>query len=171
MRMSPFRSLSLSAALVRVHFAVTLLVLLLLPSLLVAEVEPPSGDGDAAEELEIRFSGLTRIIASHHEPNTYYFAANRIFKTRDFGATWEMISPDLTNHAKAPWVGECRCPMPSWARKVASDYPTMIFSFAESPVEAGVLWAGTNDGNIQLSRDACEVVTPPSASQLCYHLR
>lgn len=112
--------------------------------------QPRRNDGGPVEELEVRFNWNAPIIASPHDPSTVYFAGSRVFATTDFGNTWRPISPDLTTDdpEKQKTAGG-----PVWPENTTAEYHCTIISFAESPVEAGVLWAGTDDGNLQLSRD------------------
>lgn len=107
-------------------------------------------DGGPASELEYRFNWNAPIIASPFDPDSVYFCGNVVFRSHDFGTTWEVISPDLTTNdpAKQGTAGG-----PVWPENTTAEYHTTIISFAESPVEKGVLWAGTDDGNLQLSRD------------------
>jgi hypothetical protein len=79
-----------------------------------------------------------------------YFAGNVVWRSPDFGLTWERISPDLTRNDSTrhgPAGG------PVWYENTTAEYYSTIISVAESPVERGVLWVGTDDGNLQLSRD------------------
>jgi photosystem II stability/assembly factor-like uncharacterized protein len=112
-------------------------------------------DGGPVGELPYRFSWNAPIIASPNDPNVVYFAGNVLFKTTDFGSTWKIISPDLTTDDKSK-QGEAGGP--AWTENTTAEYHCTIISFAESPVPlgdsgAGALWAGTDDGNLQLSRD------------------
>ena len=112
--------------------------------------QPRRNDGGPVGELEYRFSWNAPIVRSPHDPDTIYFAANVIFKSPDFGTTWEIISPDLTTDdpAKQGDAGG-----PAWKENTTAEYHCTVISLAESPAEAGVVWAGTDDGNLQISRD------------------
>jgi len=112
--------------------------------------QPRRNDGGPAAELEYRFNWNAPIIASPHDPLTIYFAGNAVFQSTDFGDSWEVISPDLTTddpHKQGDAGG------PVWQENTTAEYHCTIISFAESPARAGVLWAGTDDGNLQISRD------------------
>jgi len=115
--------------------------------------QPRRNDGGPAEGLEFRFNWNAPIVASPHDPNKVYFAGNVVFESTDFGDSWRAISPDLTTDdpAKQGTAGG-----PVWPENTTAEYHCTIISFAESPVEPGVLWAGTDDGNLQLSRDGGE---------------
>ncbi len=107
-------------------------------------------DGGPVSELTYRFNWNAPIVASPHDGETIYFCGNVVFRSHDFGSTWDVISPDLTTNdpAKQGSAGG-----PVWPENTTAEYHTTIISFAESPVERGVLWVGTDDGNLQLSRD------------------
>jgi len=110
-------------------------------------------DGGPVGDLDYRFNWNSPIIQSPHDPLTVYFGGNVVFKTTDFGDTWETISPDLTTNdpdKQGPAGG------PAWYENTVAEWHTTIISLAESPHTAGILWAGTDDGNIQLSRDSGE---------------
>ncbi len=112
--------------------------------------QPKRNDGGPVGDLEYRFNWNAPIIASPHDPSVVYFGGNVVFRSEDFGDTWEVISPDLTTDdpAKQGPAGG-----PAWVENTTAEYHTTIISLAESPAEADVLWAGTDDGNLQLSRD------------------
>jgi len=112
--------------------------------------QPARNDGGPVGELPYRFSWNAPIIASPHDGTTIYFCGNVVFRSHDFGLTWQVISPDLTSDDPAK-QGEAAGPI--WTENTTAEYHTTIISFGESPVEKGVLWAGTDDGNLQLSRD------------------
>ena len=117
------------------------------------EVNPQTrrADGGPVESLAYRFNWNAPIVASPHDPEKVYFAGNVIFETRDFGTAWTQISPDLTTDdpEKQKQAGG-----PVWFENTTAEYHCTIISFAESPAAEGVLWVGTDDGKLQLSRDA-----------------
>jgi photosystem II stability/assembly factor-like uncharacterized protein len=108
-----------------------------------------SGGGPAAGQ-KYRFNWNSPIIPSPHDKNTVYFGGNVVFRSADFGKTWEQISPDLTTNdpEKQKDAGG-----PVAFENSTAEYHTTIISLAESPVQKGQLWAGTDDGNLQLSND------------------
>ena len=106
--------------------------------------------GDAIEDHKYRFNWDSPILISPHDVNTVFFGGNVVFKTSDQGYTWEEISPDLTTNDKSKQRtsgGEI------YQDNTAAEFHCTILTIAESPVEAGVLWVGTDDGNVQVSRD------------------
>ncbi len=100
-------------------------------------------------ELKYRFNWNAPIVLSPHDHNTVYFGSNVVFKSTDFGKTWTAISPDLTTNdpEKQKSVGTV------WTENTTAEYHCTVIRIAESPVQAGVIWAGTDDGNLQLTRD------------------
>ena len=112
--------------------------------------QPRRNDGGPAGELKYRFNWNAPIVPSPHDPETVYFAGNMVFKSTDFGLTWTPISPDLTTDDPAK-QGDAGGPI--WVENTTAEYHCTVISIAESPAEAGVLWAGTDDGKLQLSRD------------------
>lgn len=108
-----------------------------------------SGGGPALGE-KYRFNWNTPIVLSPHDKNTLYFAGNVVFKSTDFGKTWEKISPDLTTNdpEKQKDAGG-----PVAVENSTAEYYETIISLAESPVQKGLIWAGTDDGNLQVSTD------------------
>ena len=108
-----------------------------------------SGDGPALGE-KFRFNWNAPVLLSPHDKNTLYFGGNVVFKSTDFGKTWEQISPDLTTNdpEKQKDAGG-----PVAFENSTAEYHTTIISLAESPVQKGQIWAGTDDGNLQVTTD------------------
>jgi hypothetical protein len=113
-------------------------------------VQPEISDGTGAAALEHRFQWTAPIVISPHDPNTLYHGGERLFKTTDGGMHWEAISPDLTRNDKSKQ-------QPSGGTITIDDtgveYYDTIFAVAESPIAKGLIWAGTDDGLIQITRD------------------
>lgn len=106
--------------------------------------------GDAIFEHKYRFNWDSPIHISPHDPNTVYFGGNVLFKSSDRGYNWQEISPDLTTNDKSKQQssgGEI------YQDNTAAEFHCTILTIAESPVEKGVIWVGTDDGNIQVTRD------------------
>jgi photosystem II stability/assembly factor-like uncharacterized protein len=112
--------------------------------------QPQRNDGGPASGLRYRFNWNAPIVASPHDGKTIYFAGNVVFRSRDFGDTWQTISPDLTTDDKEK---QKDAGGPVWKENTTAENYCTIISFAESPAQKGVLWAGTDDGKLQLSRD------------------
>ena len=112
--------------------------------------QPRRGDGGPVSQLKYRFNWNTPIIASPHDPKTVYLGANVVFKSTDFGTTWKAISPDLT--ANLP-ERQRTAGGPAWPENTTAENYDTIISLEESPFQAGIIWVGTDDGNLQLTQD------------------
>ncbi|MBS1487821.1 MAG: glycosyl hydrolase [Bacteroidetes bacterium] len=106
--------------------------------------------GRASKDMKYRFNWNAPIIWSKHEPNTFYHGAQLLLRTRNNGMTWEEASPDLTRNEKdkqgkggGPYTVEA---------VGAENYGTLSYVI-ESPTEKGVIWTGSDDGLVQLTRD------------------
>jgi photosystem II stability/assembly factor-like uncharacterized protein len=113
-------------------------------------IYPDDGSGHGAEDLRYRFQWTAPIVISPHDPKTVYHAANVVFKTQDGGQSWQAISPDLTRNdaTKQKWAGG-----PITGDNTGVEFHNTIFAVAESPVEEGLIWAGSDDGLVHLTRD------------------
>jgi photosystem II stability/assembly factor-like uncharacterized protein len=117
--------------------------------------------GWAAKDLRYRFQWTFPLMLSPHDPNTLYAAAQVVFRSRDQGQHWEVISPDLSRNDPSTMEASGG---PITKDNTAVEYYGTVFALAESPVTPGLLWAGSDDGLIHLSRDHgghWENVTPP----------
>ena len=111
---------------------------------------PDNGSGHGAGDLRYRFQWTAPIVISPHDPKVVYHAANVLFRSDDGGQSWRAISPDLTRDdpAKQGWSGG-----PITGDNTGVEFYDTIFAVAESPLEPGLIWAGTDDGLVHLSRD------------------
>ncbi len=119
----------------------------------------------AASDMKYRFNWNAPIIWSQHEPNTFYHAAQLLLRTRDMGQTWEEASLDLTRNDKTK-QGKGGGPYTNEAVG-AENYGTIAYVI-ESPHERGVMWVGTDDGYVQLTRDGGKTwtnVTPKNLQE------
>ncbi len=114
-------------------------------------VWPEQTLGEGAGDVRYRFQWTCPIVLSPHDPNVLYHTANRVFRSLDEGASWDAISPDLTRN-DASKLGPSGGPITK--DNTGAEYYCTIFAFAESPVQRGVLWAGSDDGLVHVSRDA-----------------
>ncbi len=130
-------------------------------------VQPELSDAHGAANLEHRFQWTAPLMISPHDPNVLYHAAERLFKTTDGGVHWQAISPDLTRNDKSK-------------QKVSggditlddsgTEYYDTIFALAESPITKGLLWVGTDDGLVQITRDEGKTwtnITPKDLPEWC----
>jgi len=100
---------------------------------------------------KLRYNWNTPIALSPHDPNALYIGAQFLFKSNDHGKTWQRISPDLTTNNPEQQKQE-----ESGGVTVDNSYAEMhdtIFSISESPKQAALIWVGTDDGNLQVTRD------------------
>ena len=107
-------------------------------------------DGHAAADVPYRFQWTFPIVFSPHDRNTLYATAQKVFRTTDGGTHWQAISPDLTLHDPAT-LGPVGGPITR--DMTGTEWYATVFTFAESPVKAGVLWAGSDDGLVHVSAD------------------
>jgi hypothetical protein len=115
----------------------------------------------SVRDMKYRFNWTYPIVFSPHDPNVLYVAGNRIFKSTDLGQSWDIISPDLTRNIMSVIPPVSGGPITSLG--FAQTFTSVVFSFAESPLTAGELWAGTDDGLVQLSRDSGKTWTDVSS--------
>ena len=123
-------------------------------------VWPDNPMGWGAAELKYRFQWNFPIFFSPHDPEVLYAAGNVLFVSRDGGASWQALGGDLTRDDKSK-MGPSGGPITKDNTSV--EYYGTIFAALESPHEPGVLWAGSDDGLVHLSRDGGETwsdVTP-----------
>ncbi len=123
-------------------------------------VWPENWSGHAASEWKYRFQWTAPTVLSPHDPNVLYTGGNMVFKSTDEGHSWQAISDDLTR-ADPETLGPTGGPI-SKDMTGAEAYAT-VFAIAESPVERGTIWTGSDDGLIYLSRDGGDAwsnVTP-----------
>lgn len=106
--------------------------------------------GDAIGEHRYRFNWDAPIHISPHDPATVYFGGNVLFRSRDYGNSWDVISPDLTTDDPAKQQSSGG---DIYTDNTAAEFHTTILTIAESPVPPGVIWVGTDDGNIQVTQD------------------
>jgi photosystem II stability/assembly factor-like uncharacterized protein len=113
-------------------------------------VWPDNPMGWGAEGMKYRFQWNFPILFSPHDPNLLYTAGNVLFKTTNEGQSWQIISPDLTRDDKSK-LGPSGGPITKDNTSV--EYYCTIFTLAESSVQKGVIWTGSDDGLVQVTRD------------------
>lgn len=114
-------------------------------------IKPQPGKGEAA----YRWNWDAPLLISPHNPKTLFFCANKVFKTEDRGNSWQTISPDLTqqidrNQLKV--MGTIQSPDVVMKNKSTTIYGNIV-AFDQSPIDSNLLYAGTDDGLIQISQD------------------
>jgi photosystem II stability/assembly factor-like uncharacterized protein len=115
------------------------------------DVWPDNPMGAGAEAMKYRFQWNFPILFSPHDPNVLYTAGNILFKTTNEGQSWTAISPDLTRNDKTKQVPAGG---PITKDNTSVEYYDTIFTVSESPVKAGIIWTGSDDGLVHVTRDA-----------------
>ena len=106
--------------------------------------------GNPIAPYKYRFNWNSPIVRSPHDPKVIYYGGNVLFRTTNHGLSWETISPDLTTNDKSKQQssgGEIV------VDNTAAEFHCTIMAISESPAQKGVIWVGTDDGNIQVTRD------------------
>jgi photosystem II stability/assembly factor-like uncharacterized protein len=114
-------------------------------------IQPQEDEGEAA----LRWNWDSPLLISPHSPTRLYFAAQRVFRSDDRGDTWKAVSPDLTRQIdrnRLPVMGRV-WPADAVAKNASTSFYGNIVSFSESPKVEGLLYAGTDDGLVQVSED------------------
>lgn len=122
---------------------------------------PRSSTGLGAGADKYRFAWTYPIVFSPHDSNVIYIGGNQILKSADEGQSWQEISPDLTR-ADPETLKPSGGPINRDA--VGAEHYATVYTLAESPQEPGVIWAGSDDGLLHITRDGGETwadITPP----------
>ena len=114
------------------------------------EIWPEVTVGAPAAGVKYRFNWTFPLAISPHDHNTIYAGSQHVHRTTNGGQSWQVISPDLTlgDQSRQQISGGLT------PDNVGVEYAGVVFAIAESPKEQGVVWAGTNDGQVQVTRDA-----------------
>ena len=119
--------------------------------------------GQSSEDIRYRFQWTYPIVFSRHDANVLYAGGSQLFRTTTEGQSWEIVSPPLARNdpkTMGPSGG------PITRDQTGVETYGVIFAFDESPITRGLLWAGSDDGLIHVSRDNARTwqnVTPPAA--------
>jgi hypothetical protein len=105
-------------------------------------------NGVSTADMKYRFAWDAPLVRSPYGKDTFYYGSNVIFQSSDKGTTWEPISNDLTNADPAKWQPSGG---PIFTDNSSSEMYGAVTHISESPVKRGVIWAGTDDGNIQVT--------------------
>jgi len=108
---------------------------------------------------KLRFNWNAPMAVSVHQPNRFYQFVHR---SEDMGDTWEIISPDLTTNDPAKQTQENSGGLSK--DNSGAENHTTVFTIVESPLDENVIWAGTDDGNVQISQNGGKTWTNPSAN-------
>ena len=113
------------------------------------EVWPDQVNGSPAADVKYRFVWTFPLTISPHDHKKLYVGSQFVHQTTDDGQSWQVISPDLTTNDKSKqgFSGGLT------GDNIGVEYFSVIFAIAESPLTKGLIWAGTNDGLVQVTRD------------------
>ena len=111
---------------------------------------PMNPMGSGAAELTHRFQWTAPIATSPNDPTVLYHGGEAVFRTTDGGMSWTAISGDLTRNDKSKQQSSGG---PLTKDNTSVEYYDTVFTIAESPVEKGLIWAGTDDGLVHITRD------------------
>ena len=128
-------------------------------------VWPDVASGRAPADLKYRFNWTFPILFSPHDPGLLYAAGNRVFGSRDEGSSWQLMSPDLSRRDRSKLVASGG---PLTKDTSGAEVYATVSTLAESPLTAGLLWAGTDDGLVHVTRDGGEnwrEITPPGVPE------
>ncbi|MDP8980813.1 MAG: hypothetical protein M3O35_09505 [Acidobacteriota bacterium] len=106
--------------------------------------------GNAGSQLTYRFQRVSPMEVSPHAPHVIYYGSQYLHRTRDGGVTWERISEDLTAH---PPGTQGASGEPITRDATGEEVYSTLYSIRESPVQKGLIWTGSNDGLIFVTRD------------------
>jgi photosystem II stability/assembly factor-like uncharacterized protein len=115
-------------------------------------IQPKAGLGE-----KLRYNWNTPLHLSPNDPGVLYIGAQYLFRTRDGGDTWERISPDLTTNDPEKQKQEQSGGIT--VDNSSAEMHTTIYSISESPLDRNLIWVGTDDGNVQLTRDGAKTWT------------
>jgi len=125
-------------------------------------VWPENPMGWAAKDLKYRFQWTFPIHISPHDHNVVYAGGNHVFRSVNQGRSWEEISPDLTRNDQSKMESSGG---PLTKDNTSVEYYGTVFALVESPLQKGLIWAGSDDGLIRVSKDngvSWQNVTPPN---------
>jgi photosystem II stability/assembly factor-like uncharacterized protein len=111
---------------------------------------PEDISGHAADTQKYRFTWTMPILISSHNPDVIYHGSQYVLRSSDAGNTWTEISPDLTRNDKSKQKDSGG---PITKDQYSVEYYDVVFALAESPKQEGILWAGTDDGLLHITRD------------------
>lgn len=116
------------------------------------EVWPELTAGTPAADVKYRFQWTFPLLISPHDNNTVYVASQYVHRTTNGGQSWEIVSPDLSlnDKSKQQFSGGLT------GDNIGVEYANVVYALDESPLKQGLLWAGTNDGQVHVSEDGGE---------------
>ena len=124
-------------------------------------VYPVNPMGQSSKDIAVRFQWTFPIVFSRHNPNVVYAAGSKLFRSTNEGESWSEVSPELARRDPKTMDASGG---PITKDQTGVETYALIFAFDESPVQQGVLWVGTDDGLVHISKNngtTWENVTPP----------
>ncbi len=138
---------------------------------LVKTIEPQLTEGID----KLRFNWNAPMAVSPHNPDRFYMGSQFLHMSNDMGDTWEIISPDLTTNDPAKQNQEDSGGLSK--DNSGAENHTTIFTIMESPIDESIIWVGTDDGNVQVTKDGGKSWTNTvgniaglPANTWCYHI-
>jgi len=125
-------------------------------------------DGIAAKDVPNRFQWTFPVMLSPHDPTVLYAASQNVWKSTTEGRSWEKISPDLT-YADPATLGPSGGPVHK--DMTGTEWYATIYSLAESPTTKGMLWAGSDDGRVHLTKDGGKTWSEVTPKAMVKHTR
>ena len=138
---------------------------------LVKTIQPQPSEGIE----KLRFNWNAPMAISSHKPDRFYMGSQYLHRSEDMGDSWEIISPDLTTNdpAKQNQVDSGGLSKDN----SGAENHTTIFTIMESPLDENIIWVGTDDGNVQVTRDGgkkwantIQNIVGLPANTWCYHI-
>lgn len=129
-----------------------------LKTLKTVNIQPQAGPGDE----KLRWNWNTPLVTGMHNKGNLYIGAQYLYRSRDQGSNWTRISPDLTTNDKKKQEQENSGGLS--ADNTSAENHCTIFTIAESPLDENTIWAGTDDGNLQLTTNGGKDWTNLSAN-------
>ena len=112
--------------------------------------------GNAASELLYRFQRVSPMEVSPFAPHTIYYGSQYLHRTRDGGVTWQKVSPDLTAHPEGTQGASGE---PITRDATGEEVYSTLYAIRESPLQKGLIWTGSNDGLVFVTRDDAQTWT------------
>jgi len=125
-------------------------------------------DGIAVKDVPNRFQWTFPVMLSPHDPNVLYAASQNLWRSTTEGRSWEKISPDLT-YADPATLGASGGPVHK--DMTGTEWYATIFSLAESPTNKGLLWAGSDDGRVHITKDGGKTWDDVTPKAMVKHTR
>jgi photosystem II stability/assembly factor-like uncharacterized protein len=125
-------------------------------------IQPLAGAGETDKKNKLRFNWNAAMAISAHKPDRFYMGSQYVHRSEDMGETWAKISPDLTTNDPKKQEQETSGGL-SRDNSGAENHCT-VFTIAESPLDENIIWAGTDDGNLQITKDGGKTWTNVAAN-------